>query len=399
MNREKKCLLCCGALSPTKIDFGKQPISSHFTEKASSKLLKKTISLTICADCETIQLLNPIPWKELIPPFEWITYREPEEHLDDLVENLTRFISEEANILGLSFKDQTLLERLNKKGYLKTEIFSLTEHNQKLFPTANIESVPPLFAERIRTKVKNEVWDVIVARHVIEHAERPRDFLCALVSCLSENGVLVIEVPDCDRNLKLGDLAMVWEEHVTYFTKETLQNWLNISGFETLFLRNYPLPFESCLVFFIQKDHSELNSKTYISNKPETQMNTFEKYVDQVKTTQTKIRQKLMALRETGLKIAIYGAGHLSANFINFNGFHDLIEAVIDDDSKKQGLYFPGTKLRIQPPHFLLEENINICLLGLSIELEEKIIKKNYQFEKRGGVFFSILKASSRSIV
>ena len=45
---------------------------------------------------------------------------------------------------------------------------------------------------------------------------------------------VVIEVPDCEKNLSLRDYAMVWEEHSLYFTEHTLPSLLAGRGFETL---------------------------------------------------------------------------------------------------------------------------------------------------------------------
>ena len=33
---------------------------------------------------------------------------------------------------------------------------------------------------------------------------------------------MVLEVPDCTANLQRQDYTMLWEEHATYFTSETL---------------------------------------------------------------------------------------------------------------------------------------------------------------------------------
>ena len=58
-----------------------------------------------CSDCGLIQLVNPAPAKELLPPYDWITYSEPEGHLDDLVDKITSLsgINKDSTFLGISF--------------------------------------------------------------------------------------------------------------------------------------------------------------------------------------------------------------------------------------------------------------------------------------------------------
>ena len=84
--------------------------------------------------------------------------------------------------------------------------------------------------------------------------------------------------------------------------------------------------------------------------------------------------------------------------FINLFGVKDLIDFAIDDNPNKIGFHMPGSKIPISSSHLLEKNKINLCLLGISSESEEKIINKHQFFKKRKGVFASIYPDSKYAI-
>ena len=75
-----------------------------------------------CEACGLIQLLDPMPPAMAKSRFEWLTYNEPEGHLDDLVSRLCRLpgLDSGSRIVGLTNKDDSTLARYNRLGYANT---------------------------------------------------------------------------------------------------------------------------------------------------------------------------------------------------------------------------------------------------------------------------------------
>src|SRR5215831_7083861 len=116
MNR--RCLLCAsGELAPI-IDVGTQPVANRFLRAPGDPEEQFPIALQQCQACGLVQIEQPVPAHALIPPYDWVTYNEPEDHLDALVEILTGLpgIGPGAVAGGLSFKDDSTLARLGRKG-------------------------------------------------------------------------------------------------------------------------------------------------------------------------------------------------------------------------------------------------------------------------------------------
>ncbi len=99
-----------------------------------------------------------------------------------------------------------------------------------------------------------------------------------------------------------------------------------------------------------------------------------------------------------GWRIALFGAGHLAAKFVNFYQLKDKFVGVIDDSPHKQNHYLPGSALPVIASTCLDTGEIDLCLLTLSPESEAKVRKLRVDYLARGGIFQSIFSASESSI-
>jgi len=91
----------------------------------------------------------------------------------------------------------------------------------------------------------DERFDLIVARHVIEHIENPRVMLKNLASRLSNDGLLLLVVPNIDcigRKVFDADWNWVLPWHCSFFSPHSLLHLLNSCGFHAEKLYQTPSP-------------------------------------------------------------------------------------------------------------------------------------------------------------
>jgi hypothetical protein len=113
----------------------------------------------------------------------------------------------------------------------------------------------------------------------------------------------------------------------------------------------------------------------------------------------SKAYRALLAEQATnGKRAVLYGAGHLTCAFVNFHDLADQIAFVVDDTPQKQGRYLPKSGVPIRPKEELDAAQTPLCLLGLSPEIEDKVIANNAGFVAAGGTFSSIFASSRRSL-
>ena len=396
-----ECCVCKAKSVIKLLNTGKQPISNRFLINPSGNEYKHSLVMGQCSDCGLMQLVNPAPAKELLSPYDWITYNEPEGHLDDLTDKLTSLpgINKDSTFLGISFKEDTTLERLNKRGFNNTRRIDTAVDLKITEASAGIETIQDRLDHKTVDGLigKYGCADVVIARHILEHTFDTKQFMEIIQRLTKPDGYVVFEAPDCMRALETFDYSTLWEEHILYFTPETFNNTLSFGGFSKVWYRLYEYPIENSMVAIV-KLRSDID-KVYPSQKVlEIEKKRAKVFAGGLDKRKKSINSYLGKYRQKHGKIAIFGAGHLACMYMNLMELKDYIELVVDDNPNKKGLFMPGSRLPIYGSDFLIKENIKLCLLSLSPESEENVICKNQAFIDKGGKFASIFPASKNAL-
>ncbi len=396
-----QCLVCRSPQVEILLDLGSQPVSSHFTRSPDVSVVDRNLAVAICKSCGVVQLAQPFPFKDLVPPYEWMTYREPESHLDAVFDRIWQLpgIGKDTRVGGITFKDATTLDRFRARGCTKVWSLDLREDLGATHANANIESVQALLTPEQARKIvdRRGLVDLLIVRHIVEHAELPWRLMQALSSLVAPNGYMIIEVPDCTGNMQRQDYSMIWEEHAIYFTPETVPQVLVPAGCTYVGQEIYPFPFEDVIVLYAQKRPQAAASPVppaAVERNGELAQHFARGFGGWTASYQNLLKN----MTKDGRRLAAYGAGHLTCAFLNFHALNDYFAFVVDDTPHKQGLFLPKSKLPIVPRTQLNAEQIVACFFGLTPQLEDKIIANNADFARNGGQFYSMFVDSPRSI-
>ena len=113
------CISCGSNLSSNCLKIPKQPPSNRFQFSANEQLVLHDLIVGQCTNCALIQLVNPMIIDEVKARYDWISYNEPERHLDEVVQKCLHLpgLNYQSKFIGLTYKDQTTLDRLVKLGW------------------------------------------------------------------------------------------------------------------------------------------------------------------------------------------------------------------------------------------------------------------------------------------
>ena len=374
-------------------NFGLKPVSNRFLSNTNEKAPRFPLGISINRDTGLVSMDQPFPVEEIKPRFDWITCFEPEDHLNDLVERLINLpgIDNNSSIGAYSFKDDSTIERLNNKGYHNTWRID-PEHDLCVDKFSNIETYQQEFTIKKSKKIKKKYGpaDILLVRHVVEHAYNIYQFIDAIRLLIKPNGYIVWELPSCEKALKSGDCTMIWEEHIYYFTEFTFRQFLINQKFYIDSLSTITYPMEDCIVAITKELVNKKKDSTPNRESINVEIERAKKYIEIIQKNMIVIPNKLSNIRKRSGKIAIFGAGHATVAFISILGIENLIDFIIDDNPNKISKKLPAGNIPIIDSSALYKKDIKICLLGTNPQSHHKIVDKHKDYVKIGGVFASI---------
>lgn len=397
----KPCLSCRTPHVRPLLDFGLVPLTNRFTTPGAANADHAPLRLGQCRRCGLVQLIGPAAAEVLRARVPWIAYQEPEAHLDDVAERLVKLpgIGPKSVAVGLSIKDDTTLRRLRSRGIGSVWRVDAAADLGATDPCAGIESLPERFDSDVAARLAADAGqaDLVVVRHVLEHAADLARFVAAVKRMVRPDGFVVLEVPNCARSFVLHDYSLPWEEHVAYFTPATFRMTLEATGFEIVSLVDYPYPRENSLVAVCRlgaAGHLAAASPELLIAETRRAVD----YADAFTAAQAKCEAYLGEVVAAGGKVAVFGAGHASIMAMHLLRLAPYIDCFFDDDPNKQGLIVPGTAIPILPSAELSKRNLTLCLLGIGREAAQRVVERRTDFTAQGGRFASLFPADPQSL-
>ena len=362
---DARCLGCHMPDVEMVLDLGQQPPSNLFLGNATQQYPTHPLRFGVCTSCGLAQILDPMPENMVRCTHDWLRYDEPEQHLDDLASYLSSAVGKQKpQVCGASYKDATLLNRLESYGWKASSALAAS-HAQ---PQA----------------------DVLIARHILEHARNPQQFIAICSAMIRPNGLLVFEVPGFERMLQQHQHCFLWEEHILYFTRANLKDFLRSCNLEVLEVLEYPLPLENSIVAIARPAQSVAPAAYSNKDSLDEQLGMIRSFGSSLHNQGAKAQEVLKRAFRAGKAISLFGAGHLGMKYIHFYGLEPFLETVLDDHPQKRGTFLPGSLLPVNDSSWLAQHPEGICLVAVNPEKHAILQQRHAFFSPGGGKWHSI---------
>ena len=380
-----KCRLCNGGAVTGCLDLGVQPRCFDFGVEKSHQAVRFPLEFGCCYRCGFFQAIHPLSEATLNPDFDWVENKEPDDHAASLVTTVVEStLHPGSRVLSFSPFDQkyhSLFESfLGKNAVLLDPKEDLGIDRATVSQPQILSGLTVKNTHRIRKRYGE--FDLLFMARLLEHSTHPYNLIQTLMPLLNEGGRLMVEVPDSSKPLMQGDIAMLWEEHTGYFTPDSIKAGLRDSGLETEEVMIWSYAQEDAMAILARKSNgAEIAPK---ANQSPTSL--AEQYCSKINRLRVELPRKIKALRNRCGKVAVFGAGHRAAIFLNALEDSSLVDFVIDDAEYKQGLFMPGSGIEIISSARAVEESIKVVLFAVSLGAEPKLIalmkqKAPYQIE------------------
>jgi hypothetical protein len=218
-------------------------------------------------------------------------------------------------------------------------------------------------------------FDALYLRHVVEHVSNLDQFFAAVRTLLNPEGLLVLELPDVEEGFSLGSPAILWEEHVNYFTQALAEYMLGRFGFRVLDRRKYVFGGGS-FAFVAQMEAAPAPSATRPDPAPTVEL--LQGFVARMQRQKEELSSLLSQARSAGYQVVMYGAAPRSCLMVSVCQIADMIDFVVDDRQDIQDRLMPGTQRFVRPLDDVAGTAGDklLCLLGVGSENEFKVRAK-----------------------
>ncbi|OGT38006.1 MAG: hypothetical protein A3F11_03280 [Gammaproteobacteria bacterium RIFCSPHIGHO2_12_FULL_37_14] len=394
------CNLCLSENSKILIDFGRFPIAHQYMKTKLEHRESYPFELVHCEDCHHVFIAQPISPNILYKNYVTVSSWKFHPHVPRLIELIQScHVNKNAKILEIGCNDGVFLKVLKDLGYSNLTGIEPTEDACLLAKQKGINIIQDFFNEQSAGEYVNQYGkcDLIILRQVLEHIPNLTGFRNALRKVISPGSIIIIEVPDFQSNLNTYDYSL-WEEHVNYFSKETLNYFLHSIGVEEIHFERFLFSGVGQIVIGQCVNNNNASLKNVARYKNDILKQKILNYANFLSEFKANINDFLAKLVAQGKKISLYGAGNRTATLVNFTGIEKYIEFVVDDQVEKQHLFMPGSCLEVFSSDFLQKHNIDVCLMGVNTENEQTVINKHISWSEGKLTFYSILPPSNRLI-
>ena len=383
-----RCRLCAEPLTEEGLSIQQIPVCNRFTA-LQEPAERYDLRLDQCARCQLIQLRVSPAISAVTPKLSWIKYREPEGHLDSVVERLLSGpCSTAGSAFGIGPFEQPLLDRLAQRGLGSLALDTRPSQTGDGFPYLETWQLGLSVTNLAKIAGIQGKADIVSCRYLLEHCHDPLGALQGMRQLLAADGVLIIEVPDSTKFLAARDYSFIWEEHIIYFVEGTLRLLAVRAGFDMVDLYRYPGELEDTLVA-VMRPSAKLDT-TDVAALSQSEL--FRTYASGLQPARDIVQSSVAAAAgPSGGGVALFGIGHQAVMFVNLFGVSKYVAAAVDDDPSKCGYFPPGFEVPVIPSQTLLQDGrIRTCLLAVPPGIEHKIRGKLAALVDRGVQFHSI---------
>ncbi len=388
------CNLCGSSDLLSLIDFGHHPVAKHYLVNQSEEQSTWPVKLFFCEFCGLTQLVDSCPPEVLYDNYITLSSWKFQPHVQreiDIINSL-RGMNVDSKFIEIGSNDGMFLNQLSLNGYKNTLGVEPAQDAYTLSVAQGVNTLQAFLSPELSRTItaKYGEFDMFVSRQNLEHISDLRGVLESIKILVKPYGYVLIEVPNFLCNLRCQDYSL-WEEHVNYFTVDTLRYFLSLAGIEVI--HEEIILFSGEGIFVIGRR---------VGNPPQSldYVAALRRQNIEYATSWPALRQSfiefLSSQKKNGRKIAVYGAGSRVFSLLNFADITSYIDVIVDDQLEKQNKFMPGGKLPIEPSSALYSRGIDICLLAVNTENEEKVIGKHATWVQNGGLFWSLLPPSDR---
>jgi SAM-dependent methyltransferase len=339
LNGPSKCAVCGAAQLEQLVNFGEVPQSGVFLASADASVPKRGLSFYYCRACGFVGQRE----SQATTPDYTAVVRATKRQLPDYAGAAAKELQSEpgwqqALVIEVGANDGTFLDLLAANGHQSRLAIEPSRALSEICASQGhrVEPCHLTSASSPGVRARYGAARTVVCRHTLEHVPDPLDLLEAMRLLLNEGGLLFVEVPSVAPIVERLWSFELWDEHLSYFSIDTLARLLHTAGFAVERLETRAHRGSTNILGW-----ARVSANAGPVPEPSGVSSSVELCQRFAKRWQAYCEDAWARLGGTRREVYAVGASHPQSNYLNFSGLGARITALVDDDPVKIGRYVP----------------------------------------------------------
>jgi SAM-dependent methyltransferase len=398
VNTMKKtlCRYCDAKLSEPFLDLGSMALANSFVsrnDKTSEFFCP--LRLTRCSQCSLVQLTHVVPAQIMFAEYLYVssTTKTFREHFASYAKTVKKMLiqKEKGIAVDIGSNDGLLLSCYKAEGMMPVGV----EPAKNLCDLANqngIRTINRFFNEQCVEEILRNFGSaqVISANNVFAHIDSIQNVCLNVCRLLDHNGMFVIEFPYLVTMMNDLLFDMIYHEHLSYISVNSLSYVLNRFDLEIFSITRVSSHGGSLRVF-IQKKNGPYSISGDVNKFKELEKDGgylseagCKRFASQVNEVKRNLIDFVNNFKSEGKSISGYGAAAKANTIINFCGFSaSQIDFIVDDNPLKQNLLTPGANIPVTTSAHLFDHPTDYVII-FAWNFAKEIIQKLEELQSKG---------------